>query len=78
MRCGASRDDTSIRGLYMNEWDGRAYFTMLRICPFRCKIDPNLWCTPRSVNPKDQDGGRKNYTPKAGQECTALKQLLGC
>ena len=63
------------KGLYMNEGEERAYFTMLTNCILH--PDPDLWCwEPAYVNPKHKKDGRRNIAPKAGKEQEALKQLL--
>ena len=75
LRKGASQDSPCFRGLYMNEHDGRAYFTMLPICTLEPASDHWCW-EPGYVNPKHKKDERRNIAPKAGKEREALEQLL--
>ena len=73
LRKGPGRESPPFRGLYMNEHNGRAYFTLLPICTLNPA--PHLWCwDPGYMNPKHQ--GKRNIAPKAEKEREALEQLL--
>lgn len=75
LRRGPSVESPPFRGLYMNEHDGRAYFTMLSVCAL--EPAPDLWCwEPDYVNPKHRSTLRRNITPKDGMERRALEQFL--
>ena len=74
LRKGSDRSGPPFRGLYMNENEGRAYFTMLPICGLEPTSD--LWCRePDYVSAKHRNN-RRNVAPRDGVEQQALKQLL--
>lgn len=83
VRSGPSCDTTPFDGLYLNEYRRRAYFTLRPIkgniqWPKGRRPDPDLWVeldhsAVRSLHRRD---GRRNYAPRDGLECTAVRQFL--
>lgn len=81
IRRGPHRDSPPFRGLYLNEWNCRAYFTQRRIggqlkWPQDRQPDQALWVFPTAINLWHQRDGRYNCTPKDGLEREAIGQFL--
>ena len=83
VRKGPSKDCNPFPGLFLNERARLAYFTLkpiggnIQLPRGRCP-DLALWVelAPHQVGPKQSTGGRRNYAPRDGQECEAVREFL--
>ena len=84
VRSGPSKDTTLFPGLFLNAYNGLAYFTMKPSEVKGIQLPRGRWPAPdlwvelalMEVGSKQRTGGRRNYAPRDGRECEAVRQFL--